>query len=523
MATPALDPVPAASPGANKWVIAVAVSLAALLEIIDTNIVNVALADIQASTGATLSQVSWLISGYGIANVIILPLSAWLGSRFGKKRYFLFSAIGFTLASVLCGAATSFEMLVAARILQGLTGGGLLAKAQAILFETFSRAEQAMAQALFGAIVLGGPAIGPTLGGYIVTHVGWRWIFFVNVPLAAIAIIMAAVALPKDPRHRTRTPIDWTAIALLAIGLGSLQWVLEEGQTSGWFDSRFVTALAIVAAAGIVAFVIRQLRSDAPVVDLRVLRYRSLWSGCVLSMVVGMVFYAALFAIPLFASASLRYSSQQIGLLLLPGALASAVAMPVAAKLMARVDPRALILAGGATLLVGMNMLIGLSPQTGGDDLFFPLIIRTFGAVLVFLPLQLAALGSLPHADLPAATGLFNLMRQLGGSISVALLTTLLDQRMTFHQAILREKLAASDPNTLAHVGALARAFLARGVDATTAHDRAVALLAHSVEHQAAVMSFGDSFWIACVLVVMALPLVFLMRRPISDPRRAGR
>jgi DHA2 family multidrug resistance protein len=515
MVTAAHAPAPPSA--ARKWAIGIAVSLGALLEIIDTNIVNVALADIQASVGATLTEVSWLISGYGIANVIILPLAAWFGARFGKKRYFLWSAAGFTIASVLCGVATSFEMLVAARILQGLTGGGLLAKAQAILFETFPKSEQAMAQALFGAIVLGGPVIGPTLGGYIVTHVGWRWIFFVNVPLAAIAIVMTAVLLPGDPRNRERTPVDWTAIALLAVGLGSLQWVLEEGQTNDWFESSFITVLAVAAVVGIVAFVIRELRSDAPVVDLRVFRHRALWSGSVLSLVVGMVFYAALFSIPLFASSTLHYSSEQIGLLLLPGALASAVAMPIAAKLMARIDPRALIIAGGITLLFGMKMLIGLSPQTSGDDLFFPLIIRTFGAVLVFLPLQLAALGSLPRADIPAATGLFNLMRQLGGSMSVALLTTLLDQRMTFHRAILREKIAAADPHIVARLAFGSDALIARGASPAAAHQTALTLLAGRVDQQSSVMAFGDSFWVAFVLVVVALPLVFLMRKPRAE------
>jgi len=264
-----------------KWLIAIAVSLGALLEIIDSSIVNVALGDIQASLSTTLTQVSWVVSGYGIANVIILPLSAWLGDRFGKKSYFLFSLVGFTVASMLCGVATSFPMLVIARILQGLTGGGLLAKAQAILFETFPREEQALAQGLFGSIVIAGPTIGPTLGGYLVTNVGWRWIFFVNLPFGILALLMTFAFLPQDRKGegRTNRSVDWTGILLLAIGIGSLQTVLEEGQQELWFESPFIVALTIAAVVGIILFVVRELRTDAPVVALRVMRYRPLWAG----------------------------------------------------------------------------------------------------------------------------------------------------------------------------------------------------------------------------------------------------
>src|SRR6478735_8473226 len=280
----------------NKWGVAFAVALGALLEIVDTSIVNVALTPMQATLGATLAQVSWVVSAYGIANVIILPLSAWLGHRFGKKNYFLFSLVGFTLASILCGLSTSLLMLVIARILQGLTGGGLLAKAQAILFETFPKEEQATAQGLFGAVVIAGPAIGPTLGGYLVTNIDWRWIFFINVPLGILAVFMVMNYMPKDPeRSQVKASVDWTSIALLAIGIGSLQAFLEEGNSEDWFESKLVIALAIAAVIGTFTFIRRQLRSTAPVVDLSVLRYRSLWAGSLLSVVVGMALYGALF------------------------------------------------------------------------------------------------------------------------------------------------------------------------------------------------------------------------------------
>jgi DHA2 family multidrug resistance protein len=500
----------------NKWAIATAVSLGALLEIVDTSIVNVALTDMQAALGATLSQVSWVVSSYGIANVIILPLGAFLGDRFGKKRYFTFSLIGFTLASVLCGLATNLPMLIVARVLQGLTGGGLLAKAQAILLETFPKEEQAMAQGFFGAIVIAGPAIGPTLGGYLVTNVDWRFIFFINLPLGVIATLMTYIYLPNDEAHdKSKIPsFDFVSVGLLAIGLGSLQAFLEEGNSDDWFESGFITSLAVAAVVGLALFTMRTLKQKSPVVDLRVLRHRSLWSGSLLSMAIGMALYGTLFAVPIFAQSILGYTSQQTGMLLLPGALASAVAMPLAANLLKRWDPRVLLLAGAGILLVALYWLAQLSPDTSGDDLFFPLIVRSLGTVLMFLPLQLAALGPVPQHEVGAATGFFNLTRQLGGSIGVALLTTLIDKRQVFHQAVLSEHVAASDPSVLERVSTLTRGLVARGVDFWDAQQQAMALLLGGVKRQAAVMSFNDSFWATFALIVVTLPLVALLGKP---------
>jgi MFS transporter, DHA2 family, multidrug resistance protein len=419
--TASLSSFAPAAPGVNKWLVAVAVAIGALLEVIDSSIVNVALTDIQTSVGASLEQVGWVVSSYGIANVIVLPLTAWLGDKFGKKRYFVFSLIGFTAASVLCGMATSLPMLIVARVLQGLMGGGLLAKAQAFLMETFPRAEQPMAQAFFGAIVIAGPAIGPTLGGYIVTNYDWRWIFYVNVPVGIAAVWLCLSALPEDKPSKLDSGIDWTAIALLGIGLGSLQTVLEEGSSKDWFDSGLIIALTAAAVIGLVCFVERQLTSKHPVVDLRVLRHRSLWAGSLLSIVIGMALFGALFSVPIFAQTILHYTPQQTGMMLLPGALLTAVMMPVAAKLSSRFDPRAVLVVGGLVLAFGLFQLTSLTPLTGADDLFWPLMVRSLGTSLMFLPLNLATLTPIPRGDMSAASSFFNLTRQLGGSIGVAL------------------------------------------------------------------------------------------------------
>jgi DHA2 family multidrug resistance protein len=507
----------------SKWLVALAVALGALLEIIDTSIVNVALSEMQASLGATVTQISWVVSSYAIANVIILPLSAWLGNRFGKKRYFIFSLIGFTAASVLCGMATTLWMLTAARILQGLCGGGLLAKAQAFLFETFPKEEQAQAQGFFGAIVIAGPVIGPTLGGYIVTNIDWRWIFFINLPVGILAVFMCIAFLPQDPplNQLKKDPIDWVAIGLLALGIGSFQIFLEEGYTEDWFQSPFIVVCAMLAVIGTVLFVMRVLSSPHPVVDLRVLKYRSLAGGSVLSVVVGMALYGALFAIPIFGSTVLHYTAQEVGLLMLPGALGSAFTMPISAKLSRTIDPR-IQLASGATILGVAVMWLGkLTVTTGADDLFWPMLIQRFGTVLMFVPLSMVSLGSIPKKDIAASTALYNLTRQLGGSVGVAALTTILGSRQTFHRSAIIEHLSATDPSVQARVQMMAGGFMAKGQDATTAKQTALALLDGSARLQSAVLAFNDTFFITAVMVLVTIPVILFLGKPQAGARAA--
>ncbi len=512
MAAVATQPAPLAETSSAKWLIAISVALGAMLEIVDTSIVNVALTQMQASLGVTLSEVGWVVTSYGIANVIILPLSAWLSDRFGRKRFFVFSLAAFTAASMMCGFSNSLWTLVAARVLQGLFGGGLLAKAQSILFETFPREEQPMAQALFGVVAIAGPAIGPTLGGYIVTNLDWRWIFFVNLPIGIIAVAMTASSLPPDEANtKPKGGVDFLAIAYLAAGLGALQTVLEEGFSEDWFDSSLIRWMSLVSVASLVLFVRRTLRAEHPVVDLRVLRYRSLAAGNVLSMVIGMGLYGAMFAVPIFAQSILHFTSQQTGLLMLPGALASAFTMPLVAKLLRRIDPRALIFFGACVVVSSMTALARLTPTTGQEDLFWPLMIRGFGTVFMFLPMSMAVLGPIPVKDISAATGLYNLTRQLGGSIGIAILTTMLSSRQAFHRAVLVEKLGVSDFSTQQRLQQLTAGFRASGSDLASAKGRAIAVLDGAVQLQSAVLSFNDTFYFGAAAFVVAMPLLFLL------------
>jgi DHA2 family multidrug resistance protein len=496
---------------AQRWLIAISVALGALLEIVDMSIVNVALPQMQASLGATLAEVGWVVTSYAIANVIILPLSAWLGARFGKKRFFVFSLLAFVGASMLCGVSNSLLTLVLARVAQGLFGGGLLAKAQAFLWETFPPEERGAAQALFGVVAIAGPAIGPTLGGYIVTNLDWRWIFFINLPIGMIAVLMSATFLPKDGPSTGAGSMDWSSLALLTVGLGTLQTFLEEGYSENWFESPWIRACALTSALCLFLFVRRQLTTAHPIVDLRVLRYRSLWAGCAISSVIGMGLYGAMFAIPIFAQTAMRYTSQQTGMLMLPGALASAVAMPVMARLLKSFDARVLVACGALTVITSLSMLSNLNPSTNYDELFWPLIIRGFGTVAMFLPISMATLSGVPVEDVSKATGLYSLTRQLGGSIGVAVLTTVLASRTAFHRQVLVENLVPTDPETQARLHAMTSGLMARGSDLEAAHHQALTLLDGAVRMQAQIMSFADSFWLVGLVFAGTLPLLLLL------------
>lgn len=512
MATLALTAPGISVPGkAQRWLIALSVSLGALLEIVDTSIVNVALPQMQSTLGVTLSEVGWVVTSYAVANVIILPLSAWLGDRFGKKRFFVFSLVAFVAASLLCGFSHSLGMLVFARIAQGLFGGGLLAKAQSFLWEHFPPEERGAAQALFGIVAIAGPAIGPTLGGYIVTNLDWRWIFFVNLPFGIVAIFMAATFLPADGPQKAGGSVDWWSLLYLALGLGALQTLLEEGYADGWFDSAFICGALVVSCVCLVTFVQRQLTRPNPVVDLRVLRHRSLWAGCIVSAVIGMGLYGAMFAVPIFAQSVMHYTSQQTGMLMLPGALASAVAMPLMAPLTKRFDPRLLVVCGSGVVIVALVMLGGLNPQTGEDALFWPLVIRSFGTVAMFMPMSMATFGGVPLHDVGKATGLYNLTRQLGGSIGIALLTTLLSSRQAFHRSVLVEKVSISDTNTTQRLHDLGAGLMAKGSDVVSAKQQALQLLDAGINLQASVLSFADTFWFVAVVFLCTLPLIALL------------
>jgi MFS transporter, DHA2 family, multidrug resistance protein len=501
-----------AKKGMLKWVIALTVALGAILEVIDTSIVNVALPDIRGNLGATLSEAGWVSTGYACANVVIIPLTAWLSDRFGKKRYFIFSLAGFTVASVLCGMASNLTMLVIARVLQGLAGGGLLAKAQSMLFETFPREQQGAAQGVFGIGVISGPALGPVLGGYLTDNLGWRWIFFINLPVGILAVLMAMIFLPNDRKEeRKSSSVDWWGIGLLAVGLGCFQTMLEEGQQEDWFSSRFITTMGIGSFVGISLFIWRELTTDHPAVDLRVLRFKSLAAGSTYSLVFGMGIYGVVFAIPVFVQDYLHYTAEQSGLLQMPGAIAAAVTMIAMGKVSGKYDARFLICTG-ALITVGTALALShINPSTGVHSLFWPLIWRSVGSVMIFLPLSLATLGSLPKDKIAAGAGFYNLTRQMGSSIGIALITTLLAHREATHRAVLVERVNVFSPQAVSRLHLLQAAFTRHSADPVFVRHQSLQAVDGIISGQAALKSYADIFMYVGLAFIVTLPLLLLL------------
>ncbi len=500
--------------GILKWVIALTAALGAILEIIDTSIVNVAMPNIQGNLGSTLSEVGWISTGYACANVVMIPLTAWLSDRFGRKQYLLFSLAGFTGASVLCGLSTSLMMLIIARVLQGLCGGGLLAKAQSILFETFTKKEQPAAQAIFGIGVIAGPALGPVLGGYLTDTMGWRWIFFINLPLGILAVAATVIFLPRDEAAQLdHSRVDWPGIGLLAIGLACFQTMLEEGQQEDWFSSRFIVTMAAGATIGLGLFIWRELTVANPAVDLRVLRHRALAAGSVYSLVLGMGLYGVMFAVPIFVQDYLHFTATQSGMLLMPGAIASAVMMVIMGKVAGRLDARMLIATGALVLVVSAVMLSTINPDTGTDSLFLPLVLRGLGTVMMFLPLSLATLGNLPKRDVAAGSGFYNLTRQMGSSIGIALITTMLVHREAVHRAVLTEKVTLAQPGTIARLQLFSGVFAQRTADPVLAHGQALTTLDNLLNGQALLLSFADVFLYVAGAFIITLPLLLLLNK----------
>ena len=498
--------------GMLKWIITLAASFGAILEVIDTSITNVALPDIQGNLGATLSEAGWVSTAYACANVVIIPLSAWLGERFGRKNYFVFSLVGFTASSVLCGLSPNLGFLIAARVLQGVAGGGLLAKAQSVVFESFAPAERGAAQAIFGLGVIAGPALGPVLGGWLTDQMGWRWIFFVNVPFGIFAVLMCTTFFPADePEKLNRTGrVDWTGIALLAVGLASFQTFLEEGQQDDWFGSKFIVLMACLAFAGIVIFIWWELHVDKPAVDLRVLRHRSMVGGSLYSAILGMGIYGIMFAIPVFVQEYLHYTPTQSGLIQVPGAICSAVTMILYGKYLSRFDPR-LMIAIGALMTTGTGMLLmGLNPDTGIQTIFWPLILRAVGSVMMFMPLSLATLGPLPKREIAAGSGIYSLTRQMGSSIGIALITTMVTRRMAQHRATLVSHVTAYRQPVLDRIHLLTAGF-GGDTNPAAAQHRALGMIDQIVNGQSALIAYSDIFFYVATAFVLSLPLLLLL------------
>lgn len=504
-----------------KWWIATGVTLASAMELVDTTIVNVGMPDISASLGATIDEVAWVSIGYLLSAVIVLPLTGWLGDVLGRKRYFAGSILLFTGASILCGTAVSLDALVLWRIVQGIGGGALIATSQTILFEHFPPDQKALASAIYGLGMMVGPAIGPTLGGIIIDRYSWPWMFFINIPLGIISFFLVSAFVP-DTAGRARRGFDVVGFVLLASGIGSLQYVLERGAYYDWFDSSRITRLTALAVAALVALVWWELRVEDPIWDLRVLRHRALAVGSVLAIALRMVLYGSIFALPLFTQQVLDYDAATTGWLFLPAAIANAAGMFGIARLGNRFDRRALIALGAALMALSMYQHAHFTNESGWWDLYWPVMLRGVATGLMFVPLTTAALSELTGHDLAEGASMFNLMRQLGGSVGISILASRLTTSIAVARAGLVEHVTLGDPVTRQRLALLMRKLLASAPDSLTAHQRALAALDHAVQRQAVVLGFEASFRLLAWIILGSIPLVALLGRGPARTRSRG-
>jgi MFS transporter, DHA2 family, multidrug resistance protein len=503
----------------RRLMVVIAVLTGTLLEIIDSSIVNVALPDMMGNLGASLDEISWVVTGYILSNVVIIPMTAWLAGRFGRKRYFTSSILLFTVASFFCGFAHTLPELVTFRVIQGLGGGALLSTSQAILVETFPPQRQGSAQAIFGVGVMLGPSLGPTLGGWITSNWTWPWIFYVNVPLGLAAAFLSSRYL-QDPEHlrgRRGIRVDYVGIALLIVGVGALQFVLERGERYDWFEDNAIFVLTVTAILALVGFIAYELRCKQPVVDLRVLRHRALAAGCVFGVVMGVGLYGSVFLFPVFTQSLLGWTSWQSGLAILPSSIATALMMTVAGRLVWRIGPRPILWFGIGVFILGLVGMSHWTLESGWDDLFWPQVCRGIGLGAMFVPVSSVTLGSLPSREVQQGAGLYNLFRQLGGSFGIATLTTVLHHSHAIHHAYLSERVAMLDPETTLRLSQLTHGFQQRGLDAVRAHDAALSTLSSALHGQAAILSFEDCYRMVAVLFLMLVPMVLLLRRPAAQ------
>jgi len=507
-----------AETGFRKFIITFTVITASLLELIDTTIVNVALPDIMGNLGATLAEVSWVVTGYVVANVIVVPMTGWFSARFGRKHYFAASILIFVGASALCGQATGIWELVIFRAIQGVGGGALLATSQAILVETYPPEELGLANALFGLGAVVGPTIGPTLGGWLTDHFSWPWVFYVNVPVGLLAFFLTMIYIDNpDYEHKVKK-VDWWGIGLLITGVGALQVVLERGEAEDWFSTNYIIVLTFVAILGLIGFVWRELTTENPIVDLKVLKNRNLALGSFFIFILGLGLYGSVFVFPVFTQNLLGLSALDTGLILLPGGIATMFMMPIIGfSLKKDVPPQYIAMAGMIIFFIFSVMLSHETLASGMHDFFWPLILRGIGLGCLFVPLTTIALSGLRGKDIAQGSGLTNMIRQLGGSFGVALIATFIDRRNAYHRSVLVEHISKYETVARQHIQQFTHFFMASGSSAMEAQSKAYKALDLTVMKQMYLMSYTDAFYIVGVFFLLCIPLLFLTKHNKSD------
>jgi DHA2 family multidrug resistance protein len=507
----------------NPWLIAVSVMFATFMEVLDTTVVNVSLPHIAGSLSASIDEATWALTSYLVANAIILPMTGWLASMFGRKRLLMLSVVGFTAASFLCGLAPTLGSLIFFRILQGATGGALQPLSQAVLLEAFPPQDRGKAMGFWGLGIVVAPILGPVLGGWLTDTYSWRWVFYINIPVGIASIVMTKLYIFDPPYLRAESrSVDYWGIGMLAVGIGALQIVLDKGQQEDWFSSSLIVALTVISVVTLGALVVHELITTDPIVDLRVFKARSYAVGVFLMTIVGFVLYGSMVLLPIMLQTLLGYPPLQAGIAMAPRGIGSFFMMPMVGMITGRFDARKLLsiglLVGGGTLL----WLSNLNLQAGYWDIFWPQLIQGMGMALLFVPLTTVSMDPIPRERMGNATSLFNLMRNIGGSIGIAITGTLLSRHQQAATATFGANVRADDPASQMMLAQLKGAFMAAGTDAVTASQRAYGALFGVIQRQAAMVSFVGLFQLLGIMFIALLPLVLLMKRPRRGPGPVG-
>lgn len=499
----------------NPWIIAISVMLGTFMEVLDTTVVNVSLPHIAGSLSASTDEATWVLTSYLVANAIVLPLTGWLANQFGRRRILLISVAGFTFFSFLCGIAPNLPALIIFRVFQGATGGGLQPLSQAILLEAFPPEQRGKAMAFWALGIVVAPMLGPVLGGWITDSYSWRWLFYINMPIGAAAVVMASLFIFDPPYIRRGTGgVDYWGIGFLALGIGALQIMLDKGQEEDWFASHFIMVLAILAIGGLLIFLVRELMTSNPVVHLNVFKVRTYTTGVFLMTVMGFVLYGSTVLIPLWLQTLMGYSALEAGMAMLPRGMGSFLFMPIVGILMNKIEPRKLLATGLVVCSFSLYQLSRLNLNAGYWDIFWPQLLQGTSLGLLFVPLTTVTNDPIPRHEMGNATSLFNLMRNIGASIGIASVTTIVFRHTQSHINDLSQFVNSMSPQTQATFDSIKAALMARGMDASTASHQAYAAMFGMVQQQASMMAYSDAFFLLSILFIFMLPLILIMKKP---------
>jgi MFS transporter, DHA2 family, multidrug resistance protein len=499
----------------NPWLTAIAVLAGTFMVVLDSTVVNVSLPYIAGNLSATVEEATWVLTTYLAANAIVIPITGWLANYFGRRRLLQIAVVGFTAASFFCGFSPNLSILIAFRVIQGVSGGVMQPLSQAVMLESFPPRERGQAMALWGLGIVVAPILGPVLGGWLTDNYSWRWVFYINIPVGILALIMIR-RFVFDPSYIRRgfMRIDYWGLSLMVVGIGALQIALDQGQEEDWFSSDWITVLFVVAATALVALLIHEMLARAPIVNLRIFKEPTYATGVGLITMMGFVLYGSMVVFPILLQTIMKYPPLQAGIAMAPRGIGMLIMMPSVGLLIARIDSRRLLACGFAVGAVTLYWFSTLSVTAGYWDYFWPQILQGAGFALLFIPLTTATMDPIPNESMGNATSIFNLMRNIGGSIGIALTQTLMARGHQMHVNLLGSHVSAYNPLVQERIRQLQSVFASQGSDPVTAAQRAHGALWGAVQQQASILTFNDIFRLMAIIMLLLAPVSFIMRRP---------